>query len=262
MQPAGAETIPGLLLGGGRPRPRRGVAAHRRRDSDLRRRGRPGRPARGAPARAGRTPRRPRRGDDAHDPAVPAVLARARLASARSRCRPIRQVRRASWPVSSGRSGRGCWSPTPSCCRWSRRRRGRRRRRWVSSTSTTWSTTGATAPRDPAPLRIDAEAGRPGGAHPDVGDHRAVEARHADAPGLRHGRRGLPVLDGAHRGRPADDLAAAVPHQRAGLLGAWARWPAVPGSCCCRGSRPAASSTRPGGTARPSSTRSARCSRS
>ena len=41
-----------------------------------------------------------------------------------------------------------------------------------------------------------------------------------------------------------------------------ARWPRGRASCCCRGSRRAPSSTRPAATAPPSSTRSARCSRS
>ena len=56
-------------------------------------------------------------------------------------------------------------------------------------------------------------------ADPDVGDDRTVEARDADPSRVRHGRRGLPVLDGAHRRRHADDVVAAVPRQRAGVLG-------------------------------------------
>ena len=63
-------------------------------------------------------------------------------------------------------------------------------------------------------------ARRRGRAHPDVGHDRPLEARHADAPRLRDGRRGVPVVDGARPGRPADDLAAAVPHQRARVLDA------------------------------------------
>ena len=35
-----------------------------------------------------------------------------------------------------------------------------------------------------------------------------------------HGRRGLPVVARAERGRPADDVAPALPHQRARILGA------------------------------------------
>ena len=42
-------------------------------------------------------------------------------------------------------------------------------------------------------------AGRSRRADPDVRHHRPVEARHADAPGVRDGRRGVPVLDGARR---------------------------------------------------------------
>ena len=58
------------------------------------------------------------------------------------------------------------------------------------------------------------------GDDPDVGDDRAVEARHADAPGVRDGGGGLPVLVAPHERRPADDVAAALPHQRARLLDA------------------------------------------
>ena len=61
---------------------------------------------------------------------------------------------------------------------------------------------------------------RPGRPHPHLGHDRALEARDPDAPRLRHGRRGLPVVARADRGGPADDLAAALPHQRARLLGA------------------------------------------
>ena len=116
----------------------------------------------------------------------------------------------------------------------------------------------------PAGHRDAAAAGprRSGGAHPDVGHDRAVEARDADPPGLRDGRRGVPVVDGARPRRPADDVAAALPHQRARVLGARLGRARGRASCCCRGSRRARSSTRPGGTARRSSTRSARCSRS
>ena len=88
----------------------------------------------------------------------------------------------------------------------------------------------------PPPTCPDVDARRRGGADPDVGDHRAIEAGDADPPRLRLGRRGVPVVDGAHRRRPDDDVAAAVPHQRAGVLGAWGRWPSAPGWCCCRGS--------------------------
>ena len=62
-------------------------------------------------------------------------------------------------------------------------------------------------------------AGRRRCADPDLGHDRPVEAGDADAPGVRDGRRGLPVLDGADRGRPDADDAAAVPRERAGLLG-------------------------------------------
>ena len=73
---------------------------------------------------------------------------------------------------------------------------------------------------------------------------------------------GFPWWIGLTRRRPPDDLAAALPRQRAGLLACSARWPRGPASCSCRASRPAASSTPPAATAPPSSTRSARCSRS
>ena len=107
-----------------------------------------------------------------------------------------------------------------------------------------------------------ADPRRPGRADPDLRHHRALEARDADAPRLRDGRRGLPVVARPDRGRPADDLAAALPHQRARLLGARLGGRARRASCCSRASRPAASSTPPAATAPPSSTRSARCSRS
>ena len=61
-------------------------------------------------------------------------------------------------------------------------------------------------------------AGRPGRPHPHLGHDRQVQARHADAPRLRDGRGRLPVLDGADGRGPADDLAAAVPHQRTRVL--------------------------------------------
>ena len=74
---------------------------------------------------------------------------------------------------------------------------------------------------DRAPDGRRARAGRRvrrRGDDPDLGHHRAVEARDADAPRLRDGGRGVPVLDAAHDRRPADDVAAAVPHQRARVL--------------------------------------------
>ena len=114
------------------------------------------------------------------------------------------------------------------------------------------------APDGPGPGRRR----RPGRAHPDLGHDRALEARDPDPPGLRDGRRGVPVVDGADRRRPADDLAAALPHQRARLLDARLGGRAGRAWCCCPASRPARSSTPPGATAPPSSTRSARCSRS
>ena len=76
---------------------------------------------------------------------------------------------------------------------------------------------------------------RSGGADPDVGHDRAVEARDADAPRLRDGGGGVPVVDGAHRRRPADDVAAALPHQRAGVLDARVGRRAGRAWCCCRG---------------------------
>ncbi len=73
---------------------------------------------------------------------------------------------------------------------------------------------------------------------------------------------GFPLLVAADRRRPAHDVAAAVPHQRARVLDARVgRCPGKPGAAARR-SRPAASSTPPGGTGRPSSTPSAPCSRS
>ena len=63
------------------------------------------------------------------------------------------------------------------------------------------------------------EPRRPRGTDPHVRHDGPVQAGHADPPGLRPGRGGIPVLDGADRAGPADDLAAAVPHQRPGLLG-------------------------------------------
>ena len=73
---------------------------------------------------------------------------------------------------------------------------------------------------------------------------------------------GFPFWMRLSRGRPADDVAAALPHQRAGVLDARLGRRPARASCCCRASRPAASSTPRAATARPSSTRSARCSRS
>ena len=58
------------------------------------------------------------------------------------------------------------------------------------------------------------------GDDPDIGHDRSLQARDADAPRVRDGGRGVPVLDAAHRRRPADDVAAAVPHQRARVLDA------------------------------------------
>ena len=97
---------------------------------------------------------------------------------------------------------------------------------------------------------------------PDVGHDRPLEAGDADPPRLRDGGGGLPVLDAAHERRPAADLAAAVPHQRARVLDARVDR----GACEPRAARPASrrarSSTTRAGSARPSSTASARCSRS
>ena len=79
--------------------------------------------------------------------------------------------------------------------------------------------------------------------------------------GLRDGRRGVPVLDGAHGGGPADTslplfhINAPAYRRRLACRGARA-------SSCCRGSPQRDSSPLLAGTARPSSTRSARCSRS
>ena len=89
------------------------------------------------------------------------------------------------------------------------------------------------------PVRLRDGRGRPrpgrprrrGGADPDLGNDRPVEARHPDPPGLRDGGRGFPVVDGASARRPADDVAAALPHQRPGLLDAGlGRRPGEPGA--------------------------------
>ncbi len=80
--------------------------------------------------------------------------------------------------------------------------------------------------------------------------------------GVRDGRRGLPVVDGAELRRPADDLAAALPHQRARLLRARLRRGARrPGAAPALLRQPLLRLGAPA-TAPPSSTRSARCSRS
>ena len=57
-------------------------------------------------------------------------------------------------------------------------------------------------PRYPGPRRAGhrrspgrGQPGRPRGAHPHIRHHRAVQAGHADPPGLRPGRGGIPVLD-------------------------------------------------------------------
>ena len=97
---------------------------------------------------------------------------------------------------------RGAGRPGGAEARGGRRERGRALRRRRAGA-------GRSRPREPRRSRR---------ADPHVRDHRALEARHPDPPRLRDGRRGLPVVDGADGRRPADDLAAAVPHQRAGLL--------------------------------------------
>ena len=191
------------------------------------------------PGRARRGPGRPRAGDRAQPPGVPVHLARGDV--------PGRDPRGRRPALHRGRAA-GLVGP-------GRRRAGGGRRR---------ASAGLFTPT-PAPTARRARPGaprRPGRADPDVGHHRAVQARDADAPRLRDGRRGLPVLDGADGRRPADDVAAAVPHQRARVLGARLAGARRRAWCCCPASRPARSSTRPAGTARPSSTRSARCSRS
>ena len=125
-----------------------------------------------------------------------------------------------------------------------------------------WTSRGCSTRRRAADGTGPGAARRRGRADPDLGHDRPLEARDADPPGLRDGGRGLPVVDGARPGRPADDVAAALPHQRARLLDArLGRGAGEPGAAC-RPSRRARSSTPRGGTGRPSSTRSGRCSRS
>ena len=61
-------------------------------------------------------------------------------------------------------------------------------------------------------------AGRRGGADPHLGHHRPLEARDPDPARVRDGGRGLSVVARADRGGPSDDLAAALPRERARLL--------------------------------------------
>src|SRR5262249_36384728 len=69
------------------------------------------------------------------------------------------------------------------------------------------------------PAAAGGQPRRRGRAHSHLRHDRPVQAGHTDPPRLCDGRGGVPVLDGADGGRPADDLAAAVPHQRPRVLG-------------------------------------------
>ena len=240
-------TIPNAVPRGGRRVPGQAVALHRRRRVHLR--DALERVERGRERAAGRRRRhrRPRpRHRRATRPTTSCAGSRS-WRSARSRCRSTRRAR----PTSSrGFVASGGAARSSSTTRIAPRRFARR-----SSTSTSSTRDGRR--RGPAP-----STSRRRRDDPDLGHDRPVEARDADPPRLRDGGRGLPVLDAAHRRRPADDVTPVVPHQRARVLGA---------RVGCRGREPRAASRllrerlpRRGApvTARPSSTRSARCSRS
>ena len=205
-----------------RPRPGRRLAAHRRRHADVRRRGRPGRRARAS----GCATRGCGRGDlvvvttRTTPPYLLCWLALATLGAVTRADRPG-GARRTSWPAWSARSGRGCWSPTPAL----RPTRGQdatggRRRRQRCSTSTSCSATGADA--------TGAGAALPSTSAPDdlavliptsgtTGRSKLVMQTHR---AYAMAGEGFPYWMELDRRRPADDVAAAVPHQRAGLLGA------------------------------------------
>ena len=167
--------------------------------ADLRRhRGRRRADRRGA-QRGRRPPRRPGHDDRAEPPALPDLLAGADLPGRRHRGREPAQHR--------GRAGRP-HRPDPAARADHRRGPGRPGGRRAPASLVV--DVGRLVPaglgrpgrhgrrRPPGPAaRRRRRPRRPGRPHPDVRHHRPVQARHPDPPGLRHGRRGLPVLDGA-----------------------------------------------------------------
>ena len=135
-----------------------------------------------AALRGGRSaPRRPRCGDRAHDPAVPALLAGPRRArcdhradeSAQFRCRDRRAGQ--ADPAAGADHRRG----TAPAGRRGRGRAGARRTRRGHAGG---RRAGAARRRAAAAGLPAGQPGRPRGPDPNLGHHRPVQTRHADAP--------------------------------------------------------------------------------
>ena len=174
-------------------------------------------------ADAGVRPRGPRAADRAQHAAVPGGLAGGRVARGDQRADQPGRCRRPSCPGCWVRSSRMPWSRTPSCSA---------RRDWCcrpprascrSTTSPRAGPTPALRPQPDARGPADVAEGDVAVLLPTSGTTGRSKLVMQTHRAYAMAGRGLPVLDGAGPRRPADDLAAAVPRQRARVLGRWAR---------------------------------------